>query len=377
MKFLLLLLKSKWEFKKIKKKKLLLVDGNFNPFLKYYRKQDFNIIHRRGEKINFRVLIKCIAELNITSLNYFKNFIECAKPKVILTGFDYHPIFYRLKNITKVKTFMLQKGKRTLSDGVFKKLILLKKNLDSKFFVDHIFLYNKLTCNNYKKILDGKFYSIGSFENNFTKIEKFNQKKEIVYISDYKIDDKGNLQERCENDEHVVANLHKLAIKKSVKFNILPRYKKLDDDKENKLEFYFYKKLLKKNFNFIKVGKKNSSYEIIRKYKYVFCTHSTLGVENLVKGGRTAFLFFKSKNNPTSNYRFGSLEKIPKRGLFWSSDNHFNLKELVRVFNFTFSSKEIFWKSIATKIGRKVIDYDYDNKKFRNLIEKEIKKKII
>ena len=272
---------------------------------------------------------------------------------------------------------MLQKGKRTLSDGVFKKLILLKKNLDSKFFVDHIFLYNKLTCNNYKKILDGKFYSIGSFENNFTKIEKFNQKKEIVYISDYKIDDKGNLQERCENDEHVVANLHKLAIKKSVKFNILPRYKKLDDDKENKLEFYFYKKLLKKNFNFIKVGKKNSSYEIIRKYKYVFCTHSTLGVENLVKGGRTAFLFFKSKNNPTSNYRFGSLEKIPKRGLFWSSDNHFNLKELVRVFNFTFSSKEIFWKSIATKIGRKVIDYDYDNKKFRNLIEKEIKKKII
>ena len=57
MKFLLLLLKSKWEFKKIRKKKLLLVDGNFNPFLKYYRKQDFNIIHRRGEKINLRVLI--------------------------------------------------------------------------------------------------------------------------------------------------------------------------------------------------------------------------------------------------------------------------------------------------------------------------------
>ena len=28
--------------------------------------------------------------------------------------------------------------------------------------------------------------------------------------------------------------------------------------------------------------------------------------------------------------------------------------------NFPFSSKEIFWKSIATKIGRKVIDYDYE-----------------
>ena len=180
MKFLLLFLKSKWEFQKIRKKKFLLVDGIFNPFLRYYRKQDFNVIHRRGEKINFRVLIKCIAEFDITSLNYFKNFIKYARPKVILTGLDYHPIFYRLRNITKAKTFMLQKGKRTLSDGVFKKLIILKEKSKAKFLVDYIFLYNKATCKNYKKILNGQFYSIGSFENNFTKIEKFNQKKEIA-----------------------------------------------------------------------------------------------------------------------------------------------------------------------------------------------------
>ena len=42
--------KSKWDLSKIKKKKFLLVDGNSNPFLKYYDKKDFNILHRRGEK---------------------------------------------------------------------------------------------------------------------------------------------------------------------------------------------------------------------------------------------------------------------------------------------------------------------------------------
>ena len=67
--------KSKWDLSKIKKKKFLLVDGNSNPFLKYYDKKDFNILHRRGEKINIRILIKCIFDLNVSSLNYFNHFI--------------------------------------------------------------------------------------------------------------------------------------------------------------------------------------------------------------------------------------------------------------------------------------------------------------
>ena len=61
--------KSKWDLSKIKKKKFLLVDGNSNPFLKYYDKKDFNILHRRGEKINIRILIKCIFDLNVSAFN--------------------------------------------------------------------------------------------------------------------------------------------------------------------------------------------------------------------------------------------------------------------------------------------------------------------
>ena len=64
-------LKSKWDLSKIEKKKFLLVDGNSNPFVKYYDKKDFNIIYRRGEKLNIRILIKCIFDLNISSLIYF------------------------------------------------------------------------------------------------------------------------------------------------------------------------------------------------------------------------------------------------------------------------------------------------------------------
>ena len=322
MKLLKILLKSKWDFSQIKKKKILLVDGSFNRFTKYYLKKDFNILFRRGEKINIRVLFKCIKDFDISSLNYFKNFISSAKPKVILTGFDYHTIFYKLKNVTNIKTFMLQKGKRTLSDGVFKKLLEIKKKSKEKFYVDHIFLYNKITCKNYKKIVKGNFHIIGSFENNF---------------------------------------------------NILPRCKKYLNYKKNNLEFTFYKNILKKNFKFIKSNNNISSNAIVAKYKYVFCTHSTLGVENLIKGGKTAFIFFKSKNNPTSFYRFGSLEKIPKKGLFWTSGHKVDLNELERVFKFVVNSKENYWKSKAQKICRKIIEYDFENKIFRNLVDKELR----
>ena len=70
-------------------------------------------------KINIRILLKCILDFKISTLNYFKFFIKLAQPKLILTAFDYHPIFYKLSKISKAKTLMLQKGKRTRSDRIF------------------------------------------------------------------------------------------------------------------------------------------------------------------------------------------------------------------------------------------------------------------
>ena len=130
-----------------------------------------------GKKINIRILIKCIFDLNVSSLNYFNHFIKTSSPKLILTAFDYHPIFYKLKKVTKIKTLMLQKGKRTFSDNIFKNKIFIKESKPNNYFVDYIFLYNKSTCDNYKKLIKGNYFSIGSFENNFRKLSFSSQKK--------------------------------------------------------------------------------------------------------------------------------------------------------------------------------------------------------
>ena len=364
--------KSKWDLSKIKKKKFLLVDGNSNPFLKYYDKKDFNILHRRGEKINIRILIKCIFDLNVSSLNYFNHFIKTSSPKLILTAFDYHPIFYKLKKVTKIKTLMLQKGKRTFSDNIFKNKIFIKESKPNNYFVDYIFLYNKSTCDNYKKLIKGNYFSIGSFENNFRKLSFSSQKKEVLFISNFKIDNDDKVEKNCENDDLVVLNLYRLALKNKLKFNILPRQA---DKVKNRKEFNYYKDILKNNFKFLKKKDVSSSYKISSKFKYIFCTYSTLGVENLSKGGRTGFIFFKSLDNPCKYYRFGSLEKIKNKGSFWTSDYKFNSSELKRVFNFVIKSKKNVWEKKSKAVGRKILEFDFNNQVFRNIVNKELKRK--
>lgn len=174
---------SKWKILPPKRNKFVLVDGHYNPFLKYINKKKITILYRRGEEINFFVLFKCILKLKFSSLDYFVEFIKLVSPNLILTAFDYHSIFYKLSRETGIKTLMLQKGKRSKID--IKKLLQFNKDFKKKnrnvFFVDYILVYNKAVINFYSNYISGKYYEIGSFENNFQKI-KNKKKRNLVYI---------------------------------------------------------------------------------------------------------------------------------------------------------------------------------------------------
>mgnify|MGYP006144124593 FL=1 len=172
------ILKAKWTIKLPKKNIFLLVDGIYNPFLKYIKKKDFTILYRRGEEINFSILIKCILKFKFTTLDYCVEFIEHVEPKLILTAFDYHTIFYKLSKKTGIKTLMLQKGQRFLSELIVaNSKYYFPKDSKKIFFVDYFLHYNDATKKFYDKRITSNFIEIGSFENNFTKPELSKQKK--------------------------------------------------------------------------------------------------------------------------------------------------------------------------------------------------------
>ena len=67
------------------------------------------------------------------------------------------------------------------------------------------------------------------------------------------------------------------------------------------------------------------------------------------------------------------LKGLKKRTL-WTSGYKFNSSELKRVFNFVIKSKQNVWEK-KSKVGRKVLEFDYNNKIFRNIVNQELKEK--
>ena len=355
--------KSKWKIKLPKKNKFILVDGDYNPFVKYIKKKDITVLYRRGEEINLNILLKCLFKLKFSTLDYCDEFIRHVSPKLILTAFDYHTIFYKLSKKTGIKTLMLQKGQRGNVSGIISNSnYYFPKNSKNFFYVDYVLLYNNTVKKFYSKRISGNFFEIGSFENNFSKINSKRQKKEIVFISNYSHSTKN----KCENEDTVAFYLNELAKKNNIRFNILPRYR--NNPQILIREKNFYNKILKDDTKFI-LERKMTSYELLLNYKFIFSTYSTLANESLAKGARVGFIMYKSSKNPIFSYRFGSFSKLKTKGLFWTCFSKLNIKEINRVFNFVIKTKEETWNIKTEFFKKKIMNFDYDNKQFKSIIK--------
>ena len=372
MNFAKLLFFSKWKFSLPKKNKFVLIDGEYNPFLKYIKKKHFTYIYRRGEEINIPILLRCLIKFKFNSLDYFSEYIKIVSPKLILTAFDYHTIFYRISEKTGIKTLMLQKGKRSNIDGLINNQEkFFPENSKKIFFVNYMLVYNKSVKDFYSKRIRGKIYEIGSFENNSTKIGRFSKKKEILFISNYNISKDGKLSSKTENEDLVALNLFKLAKKNKIKFNILARNR---GNLKNLLkEYSYYSKAIKDDFIFLK-SKKKSGYDILNEYKYVFSTYSTMAIEALARGSRCGFIFCKSKSNPSYGLWFANFEKFPLNGPFWLTSEIIDSKKIEKVFNFVTKISEKKWKKLTHKYTNKLMKFDYQNKIFLHILKKILKK---
>ena len=257
---------------------------------------------------------------------------------------------------------MLQKGKRSRNDGIISDKIHFPANSRKFFFVDYVLLYNDFVKNFYSKRIKGNFYTIGSFENNIKEIDFSNQKKEIIFVSNYSCTN----NKKSENEEILAYHLNNLAKKEKIKFNILPRYR---NDKKNLIkEKNFYKTVFKNKINFI-LDKNISSYKIILKYKYLFATYSTLATEFLAKGGKAGLINFKSRNNLAYHYRFGGFEGLGKKGTFWCSFYKCNTSEIKRVFNYVLKTNKLKWFKQNNKNILKVVNYNKNNSIFINILK--------
>ncbi len=370
---------SKWILSTPKQKKILVIDGASNPFERYFKKSDINILYRRGEEINIPTLFSCLLNFQLSVLGYYKKYIKFSKPKVILTNFDHYQSFYRISNLTKVKTFLIQRGKKTLMDGAFSIKQLVNKKNKKNFHVDYMFVHNKKVGNIYNSFTGGKIIEIGSFINNIIKKSNKKKKKEILFISSFKphnsylpdgIIEKKQLERFIpssffEKDQFVIKCLSEFAQNNNLKLNILGR----NHGNNLKIEKEYYDNIIKEKYNFITSKKGKNSNKIVEEFDFVFTDFSTLGIENLVKNGKTGFVFCKPNKYKWFSARIGYFEKLKLKGPFWTTTTTNNKKEFNRVFNFVTKTNNKNWKKITKKYSEQLMGFDPGNKKFVKIVK--------
>ena len=202
-------------------------------------------------------------------------------------------------------------------------------------------------------------------------------KKEILFLSSYKTSEHSSKLingipafEFTKNDKKLLLRIMELSKKNKLKLNILG---KQIFTEESKVEKNYYQNIFGKDLNFIKNFPGRETYKIIRKFKYVINIDSTLGIENFAAGGRTGFIFNRPYKNIISSRAFGYLEKLGRKGPFWTSYN--NEKETDRIFSFIIKTSDKNWNKVNKFYFNKIMTYEENNKTFNSILKNEIKLK--
>lgn len=363
-KYIKFLILSKKKFFIPKNVSILIFDytGSIN-FTKYLKRYKYSILRTRFEELNISILFKTLINFQFSYQNYLMNYINAANPKIVLTFIDNNPLFYKLKNRnTKFKTILIQNGIRSSFNDVFATKHKLKKKEN---FVDYMFVANEIYAKKYSSFIKGKTIPIGFFRNNMFRILKKKRKKEVLLISVFRnyrsnkqIHKNINFGVFFSNEPFFLKWLNEYCIKNNLKVNILARSSKLKD-------FVVEKKYFKKFFlSPSLIYEKYNPYKYLDSYEYIITNDSTLGIENLSRGGKTAFICNSPNIYPLTTRKFGFNENFNKNGPFWTWEN--KIKRFDKVMNFLIKNKNNEWK----KYTKNIFIRDDKNKIFKKTLNK-------
>lgn len=347
-------------------------EKNFN-YLKRYK---INYLDVWGESYNFKILLRCLLRLDISFLNYANEFIKLVNPSIILSFLDNYKLFYLLKKNKNQKKFLIQSAYRSNEFGTFNSNKPLKSD-----DVDYLFCHNKNIKKVYSKITKAKIFISGSFLSNNVPIKKVKKKYDILYVSTFrllknnlKINGNVTLKDYLDAESNLIDLINSYCLEEDKKLYILPTRKRVHNE-----EYNFFKESIKKNKNwkFIKRTSFNYDfpYKIIDQAKIVIGIDSTLLYEAFSRGVKTIFCDIRPNNKFLSKTRhFAWPKKLKASGPFWLSK--INYKDLIALINNVSNYSNFEWSKIFQKYRDDLMPYDKNNKIFKNILSKYLKKKI-
>ena len=164
-------------------------------------------------------------KLKFSLVDYTNEFIEIAKPKIIISFLDNYKSFYLIKKTKKQKKILLQNASRTNEGNTFK-----LNNSYKQYKVDYMFCHNFEIKKKYEDLLGSKVFCTGSFLSNNFAINQSKKKYDIVFISTFREINKNNpikngkitWYDYLESEKILLKNIYKFSkkYKKSYQFYV-------------------------------------------------------------------------------------------------------------------------------------------------------------
>ncbi len=378
---IIVLLKTKYIFKKPKTKKIIIFDnkGANTPYYKLFENNDCEILNVQGETLNIYVALLVLLNLKALSLkNYIEQYIRLLKPKFIFHN-SFNKRFFELNN--KDFKFNFEKiftQSELKNHHDYNEFLNGKENLSC----DYLFVWSEGMKKLMQKNITGKYFISGSFFNNeVPKINLKNLKNKLVFVSQYrtfKKYNKNDTKKTIRNEYHglkfsweqfysadldVADKLKKYCLNKNITFEVIGSsiY-----DKENE-KLFFESRLGKDNWKFIESSQEKRGIFLTATAKYIITIDSTLGYECLSRGQRVGFFSVRPKYLKTNYARFGWPLNLEEEGKCWTTNN--TTEDFNRIMNFLVNEDDNEWQKILNYDLKDLVFYNQKNSIYKNFLK--------
>jgi surface carbohydrate biosynthesis protein len=357
---------SKKNFTKPKKVDVLFYDTVGFFFLKKLlpKKVKYDVLDIRYSSINIIVIISYLKKFFLNYNSYIQEYINFTKPKIIITNNDNDIYFYLLKKKNpNIKFISIQNGKR--NSEFFEKIKKIKY-----LEADYIFCFGDYIKKKYNSYIKSKVVSVGSLKNNFINILR-KKYKFCSYISEYDLSNANvaNIKKNISRNyfynkiQEIILKLlidYCKSINKKLVIILRPNYSKQEKNYFLSIRNKYYKKI-----TLFYPKNQISTYKKCDQSEFVVATNSTLGLENIVRGGKTLFinprpLLFKVKDD---NFFWPGKTKPLMNKIYINKIKNLDFNKFIKSF-----CKISFVKYCKAIKFYKIMNYDKDNRIIKKVI---------
>ena len=302
---------------------------------------------------------------------YLAEVINSSGAALAITTQDNLGEIYRIQELLNNSTLILiQNGLRSSRNDISE--VILRRA--SRLRVGAYFAFSASQEAMIRDLAAGDFQVIGSFRSNHTPrkvsmsqivsyVSTFNPAVPLDHLIDFGEAGRTTYSDLLNNRLRTIKLLGTFCNSVGAAFQIIAKR----EGSEAIAEEDFYRKSLPSlDFEFRHKTSRYSSYESCYQSRVVVSTSSSLGVESLGRGTRTAILHAEGELTRDSSLRFGWPETTAPEGKFWSSSS--NSERCYEILSYLWSVSDSQWTQDLRPYSRLIPLHDAGNSRFCGLL---------